>query len=281
MIPSRQAGDILSGMWLLISAARAGAQDAGLGPGVRDRRHRAGQRRGGGVRRDPGHQDPAGPAAGSGVQGDGRAQQRVLRDLVPARPRTSPHRADFNTQLADWLTDRANTRTVRSIQGRPVDLLEADRQAMTPLPPVDPPVGLTHRIRLARDYYVRVDANDYSVDPRVIGRFVDVTASPTRVEAFCDGEFVARHDRSWASHGVITDPAHVATAHQMRLALAEQRRAQQRAQQTGARQHSDGHPVALRALPDYDALFGVDFDPTPTGPTTTPTAAAAAEASNP
>jgi hypothetical protein len=29
---------------------------------------------------------------------------------------------------------------------------------------------LTHRIRLARDYYVRVDANDYSVDPRVIGR---------------------------------------------------------------------------------------------------------------
>ena len=150
-----------------------------------------------------------------------------------------------------------------------MDLLEADRQAMTLLPPVDPPVGLTHRIRLARDYYVRVDANDYSVDPRMIGRFVDVTASPTRVEAFCDGQLVARHERSWARHGVITDPVHVATAHQMRLALAEQRRAQERAQQSGARQHSDGHPVAIRALPDYDALFGVDFDPTPTGPTTT------------
>jgi hypothetical protein len=81
---------------------------------------------------------------------------------------------------------------------------------------------------------------------------------------------------------VITDPAHVATAHQMRLALAEQRRAQQRAQQraeqSGARRHSDGHPVAIRALPDYDALFGVDFNPaTPTDPT----AATAAEVSNP
>jgi hypothetical protein len=33
--------------------------------------------------------------------------------------------------------------------------------------------------------------------------------------------------------------------------------------------------VAIRALPDYDALFGVDFNPT------IPTAATAAEASNP
>ena len=107
------------------------------------------------------------------------------------------------------------------------------------------------------------------------GRFVDVTASPTRVQVFCDGQLVADHVRSWAKHAVVTDPAHVATAHQMRLALAEQRRAQQQAQQSGARRHSDGHPVAIRALPDYDALFGVDFNPT------TQTAAAAAEASNP
>ena len=104
-------------------------------------------------------------------------------------------------------------------------------------------------------------------------------ASPTTVEAFCDGQLVAHHDRSWARHMVITDPAHVATAHQMRLALAEQRRTQQQAQQSGSRRHSDGHPVAIRALPDYDALFGVDFNPATT--LTNPTAAAAAEASNP
>lgn len=132
----------------------------------------------------------------------------------------------------------------------------------------------TVRAALASDYYVRLDSNDYSIDPQVIGRFVDVVASPTLVEAFCNGRLVARHVRSWARHAVITDPAHVATAHQMRLALADQRRTQQQAQ-SGARRHSDGHAVALRALPDYDALFGVDFNPS------TPTAAPAAEVSNP
>ena len=29
-----------------------------------------------------------------------------------------------------------------------------------------------------------------------------------------------------------------------------------------ARHHADGHAVEMRALPDYDALFGVDFTTT-------------------
>jgi hypothetical protein len=45
---------------------------------------------------------------------------------------------------------------------------------MLDLPPVGPAVGFTDRVRLPRDYYVRVLGNDYSVDPRWIGRFVDV-----------------------------------------------------------------------------------------------------------
>src|SRR6266480_579982 len=65
---------------------RPGDQDAAVGPRVRDRRYGAGQRAGGGVRRDVGHADPAGSAPGSRVQGDGRTQQRVPGDLVPARP---------------------------------------------------------------------------------------------------------------------------------------------------------------------------------------------------
>ncbi|MGW6260463.1 Mu transposase domain-containing protein, partial [Streptomyces sp. NPDC055085] len=147
-----------------------------------------------------------------------------------------------------------------SIQGRPVDLLETEYLSMLPLPPVIPPIGLKHRIRLARDYYVRVDTVDYSVDPQAIGRFVDVTASPDTVTVFCDSQVVARHQRSWAKQAVVTDPAHAATAARMRQALALDRRQREAA----TRHHPDGHVVTLRALPDYDALFGVDFDPTPT-----------------
>jgi hypothetical protein len=46
---------------------------------------------------------------------------------------TSP--ADFNTQFTDWL-DQANARTVRTIKAAPSDLIDADRAAMLPLPPI-------------------------------------------------------------------------------------------------------------------------------------------------
>lgn len=160
---------------------------------------------------------------------------------------------------------RANSRTVRSIQGRPVDLLETDYQALLPLSPIAPPIapsaGLRSRVRLGRDYYVRVDTVDYSVDPRVIGKFVDVTASPAEVAVFCNGQPVARHQRSWAKQVVVTDPEHKATAAALRQAFTVERARREAAGLT--RRHADGHVVALRALPDYDALFGVDFTAPP------------------
>ena len=39
MIPSRQAGDILAGMWVLFSAGRASLEDLGVGSRIGDRRH--------------------------------------------------------------------------------------------------------------------------------------------------------------------------------------------------------------------------------------------------
>ena len=53
--------------------------------------------------------------------------------FMPGRDFASP--ADFNAQFGDWLTS-ANARVVRTIKARPVDLLDADRAAMLPLPPV-------------------------------------------------------------------------------------------------------------------------------------------------
>ncbi len=90
---------------------------------------------------------------------------------MPGRDFTSP--ADLNAQLTGWLTT-ANSRVVRTIKAKPVDLLEADKAAMLPLPPVAPAVGWVNRVRLGRDYYVRVDSSNYSLDPAVISRFVDV-----------------------------------------------------------------------------------------------------------
>ena len=65
---------------------------------------------------------------------------------------------------------------------------------------------------LRRDHYVRLDSNDYSVHPAVIGRRIEVVAGLARVRAFCDGQVVADHERSWAWHQSFTDPAHRAAA---------------------------------------------------------------------
>jgi hypothetical protein len=256
MIPSRQAGDILSGMWTLISGIGRVTKtllwdrEAAIGgtgrvsvPAAAFAGTLATQ-----IRLAP----PRDPEFKGMVE---RNNGYLETSFLPGRHFASP--ADFNTQLGEWLA-QANTRTVRSIQGRPVDLLEVEYRSMLSLPAAGPPVGLTQRIRLGRDYYVRVDTVDYSVDPRFIGRFVDVTASLSEVTAICDGHLAARHTRSWAKHGVVTDPHHRATAAAMRQALAVERHSRQAA----IRQHADGHAVVLRALPDYDALFGVDFNPT-------------------
>jgi len=259
MIPSRQAGDILDGMWKLID--QVGKVTKTL---LWDRESAIG-----------GTGKVSIPAASFAGTLATRIQLAPPRDpefkgvvertngyfetsFLPGRSFTGP--ADFNDQLAHWLP-RANARTVRAIGGRPMDLLDADYRAMTRLPVTAPNTGIELRIRLARDYYVRVDSCDYSVDPRVIGRFVDIRAGAHTVIVTCDGQVVADHVRSWARQAVITDPQHVATARQLRRDFAQQREA--RELRASMRRHADGHTVALRALPDYDALFGVDFTPAP------------------
>src|SRR5699024_6468897 len=110
------------------------------------------------------------------------------------------------------LAQRANQRKIRSLGDRPANVLDQDLAAMTTLPPHPPSTGFSWQIRLGRDYYVRFDTNDYSVDPMMIGRLVQVTATVDRVIAVCDGMVVADHARCWAHQQVMTDPAHVTTA---------------------------------------------------------------------
>jgi hypothetical protein len=172
--------------------------------------------------------------------------------FLPGRTFASP--AQFNTQLSGWLP-KANGRLVRSTGCRPDEALDADLAAMTALPPVPPTTGLRNRIRLARDYYVGLDANDYSVDPRAVGRFVDVHATATMVTVTCPGNVVAVHERCWAKRAVITDPAHVAGARTLRSAFTRERQARERA----TRHHAEGRQVTLRALSDYDVLLSSDF----------------------
>jgi transposase len=257
MIPSRSTGDLLAGMWQILSC-QLGAVPREL---VWDHESGIGQKR------------LTGAAAGfAGMLGCRIVQVRAKRpehkgviershdfletSFEPGRSYTGP--GDFNAQLAGWLTE-ANQRVLRRTGRRPCDLIDTDRAAMGALPPIAPASGFGWRGRLGRDYYVRVLGNDYSVDPGVIGRIVHAHASLDEVTVACAGTQVAAHPRAWTTRGVITDPAHRAKAADLRAHYDQVR--VERERQLASR---PGHLVAARPLGDYDDLFAVpDLDPAP------------------
>jgi transposase len=220
LVPSRCAEDLFAG-W------RAEIEALGAVPKllVWDGEGAVGRRRGGRIELTAECQAFRGTLATSVYicqPGDPEAKGLVERfhdyletSWLPGRSFASP--ADFNAQLAGWLA-RANTRRMRALECTPADRIAADRAAMAALPPVAPVTGWYRTGRLPRDYYVRLDANDYSVDPAVIGRRVEITADLARVRVTCDGRAVADHQRCWARHQTITDPAHLAAARAMRSA---------------------------------------------------------------
>jgi hypothetical protein len=231
MLPSRQTPDLLAGLWSLIGDQLLAVPRRLVGVAAFT-----------GALATRIVQVPARDPESKGIVE--RVNGYLETSFLPGRVFTSP--ADFNEQLADWLP-RANARHVRSLNARPVDLIRRDRMAMSPLPPMPPTVGFSTRVRLPRDYYLRVLGNDYSVDPAVIGRMVDLHADLNSVNARCDGILVASHHRSWARHQTITDPVHVATAARLRADYQRSRPA------------IDAHSVLVRDLADYDARFAVDF----------------------
>ena len=172
-----------------------------------------------------------------------RAHDYLERSFLPGRAFVSP--ADFNAQLAAWLA-LVNTRPRRALGCSPAERITADKAAMLGLPPVVPETGWRAWTRLARDHYVRLDSNDYSVHPAAIGRRIEVTAGLARVRVLCDGQVVADHQRSWAQHQSITDPAHLAAARALRH------------QRVTALHRAPEPDVQIRSLTDYDAALGVD-----------------------
>lgn len=263
MIPSRQAPDLICGHWLLLQ--RMGAVPAQL---VWDNEPAVGSWRGGrpklaedfeafrGTLGISVHQcRPRDPESKGLVE---RTNQYFETSFLPGRTFTGP--TDFNTQLETWLSERANVRHHRALGCRPRERWDADRAAMLTLPPghvVTAGLGWRASTRLPRDHYVRLDSNDYSVDPVAVGRKVDVRADLTTITVSLAGRLVARHERCWARHQTITDPAHRQAALTMAAAYRHVLAAGQRQKQS----QSSHESVEQRDLSAYDTAFGLTDEP--------------------
>jgi transposase len=250
LIPSRCAQDLFAGWWQLIEAL--GAVPRAL---VWDGEGAIGRWRAGKVELTAECQafrgtlgtrvvvcKPADPEAKGLIE---RCHDYLERSFLPGRHFVSP--ADFNAQLGQWLAV-VNARPRRALGCAPADRITADRQAMLALPPVAPATGWRSAARLARDHYIRLDSNDYSVHPAVIGRRIEVIAGLDRVRVLCGGRAVADHQRSWAWHQTITDPEHYAAAAGLRR------------QRVGVLRPAGEPDVEQRSLAVYDTVLGTGAD---------------------
>lgn len=148
---------------------------------------------------------------------------------------------DFQAQLDGWC-GRINRRRHRSTRALVSERLAAERCAMRSLPSPMPDTDRRWTIRVPPQPYLRFDRNDYSLDPRLVGRRVELRASQSELIAVAldDGELAARHRRVFAGGLTFTDPAH-------QTALEELR---------GERRRRRSEPeVEARPLERYDALI--------------------------
>jgi transposase len=174
---------------------------------------------------------PADPQAKGAVE---RLQGYAETNFEPGR--RFANELDFQDQLDAWFA-KANGRTHKSLKVRPIDRLADERLA--PLPQPMPGTARRWTVRVPPDPYLRVDTNDYSLDPGLVGRRVEVIVDQREVTAVTldTGELACRHGRVFARHRTITALEHA------------------RALRAGRHARHDNEQVQIRPLDVYDALI--------------------------
>jgi hypothetical protein len=157
--------------------------------------------------------------------------------------RSFANELDFQDQLDGWFDDRANVRLHRSLRERPVDRLERERELLRPLPAPGPDLDRRPVIRVPPQPYVRVDRNDYSLHPGLVGRRVEVRVSQREIVAVAldTGELACAHRRVFAAGQEFTDKAHAEALERLR-------------RKRYAGKPPAGEDVQVRDLAVYDGL---------------------------
>jgi transposase len=179
--------------------------------------------------------EPRDPEAKGALE---RSHRFIRTSFEPGR--SFANELDYQAQLDGWC-DKANGRIHRTLRCRPAERLADERKRMRPLPAALPDTDRRFVTRVAQQPYLRFDTNDYSLDPRLAGRRVEVRVSQTEIAAVAldSGELACRHRRRFARHLTFTDPAHQAELGRLR----------------GERRRGPDVEVELRPLARYDRLI--------------------------
>jgi hypothetical protein len=180
--------------------------------------------------------EPRDPQAKGALE---RSHRFMRSNFEPGR--VFANHLDFQDRLDAW-TEKANGRVHRTIRQVPAERLVEEKSRMRSLPARMPDTDRRWVLRVPAQPLVRIDRNDYSIDPTFAGRRVEVRVSQTEVTAVVldTGELAARHRRVFAGQLTFIDPAH-------QTELERQR---------AKRRRRDEVEVEIRPLSRYDALIG-------------------------
>src|SRR5512132_448193 len=167
-----------------------------------------------------------------------RSHRFMRTNFEPGR--SFANELDYQLQLDAWC-EKVNARVHRTTRAVVAERWAKERERMRPLPCRLPDTDRRFVIRVAAQPYLRVDTNDYSLDPRLAGRRVEVRVSQAEITAVAldTGELAARHRRRFARHLTFTDDGHQAGLDRLR----------------GERRARRDVDVELRPLARYDQLI--------------------------
>jgi len=131
----------------------------------------------------------------------------VKRNFLPGR--RFRDLADFNDQLAAWLTAVADVRVHGTTHEAPLERFKREAAALQPVAGRASFLQAQRRARVvADDWLVSIDTNRYSVPWRLIGATVEVVRVGECWQISHRGELVAEHPVLAGRHQLRVDPAH-------------------------------------------------------------------------
>jgi transposase len=119
-----------------------------------------------------------------------------------------PDFAAIAPAASNWLETVANVRIHGETRKKPVELFEAERPCLLPLPINDFDIATVYPQRASSQFRITLDTNRYSVPAEYAGRALTVKTDPERICVYASEKLIARHIRSYERYQDFEDPDH-------------------------------------------------------------------------
>ena len=134
-----------------------------------------------------------------------------------------PEFSAVNPAARLWLDQVANVRIHGETRKKPLELFNAEKPAMHPLPEMPYDGAVSRTVRATNRFRVVLDTNRYSVPCEYAGERLMLKASADRICIYHQTKLIAQHPRSYDRYQDFEDPDHPRALLAQRCAAREQR----------------------------------------------------------